>query len=153
MISFDFIILKKVIRVSRETEIRTWFFFFNEKNKNLIESYVFVGVEMDVLGLFIASYLFLDLISQDKVYGWMIIGCISCLGSHGYCENFKSHFPFFFFYHLFILFQIKCICVYIYIYICVCACTWLSSIVPAGLEIVQSFNPRLRFKDPVNLES
>ena len=71
MISFDFIILKKVIRVSREKEIRTWhfFFFFNEKNKNLIESYVFVGVEMDVLGLFIASYLFLDLISQDKVYG------------------------------------------------------------------------------------
>ena len=123
MISFDFIILKKVIRVSRETEIRTWFFFFNEKNKNLIESYVFVGVEMDVLGLFIASYLFLDLISQDKIYGWMIIGCISCLGSHGYCENFNSHFlffyifsvaklSFFFFfffliYHLFILFQIK----------------------------------------------
>ena len=71
MISFDFIILKKVIRVSREKEIRTWlfFFFFNEKNKNLIESYVFVGVEMDVLGLFIASYLFLDLISQDKIYG------------------------------------------------------------------------------------
>ena len=96
MISFDFIILKKVIRVSRETEIRTWFFFFNEKNKNLIESYVFVGVEMDVLGLFIASYLFLDLISQDKIYGWMIIGCISCLGSHGYCENFNSHFLFFY---------------------------------------------------------
>ena len=64
MISFDFIILKKVIRFVREKEIRTWlFFFFNEKNKNLIESYVFVGVEMDVLGLFIASYLFLDLIS------------------------------------------------------------------------------------------
>ena len=78
---------------------------------------------MDVLGFFIASYFFLDLISQDKVYGWIIIGCISCLGSHGYCENFNSHFlffyifsvaklSFFFFlffliYHLFNFFQIK----------------------------------------------
>ena len=119
MISFDFIILKKVIRVSMEKEIRTWFFFFNEKNKNLIESYVFVGVEMDVLGLFIASYLFLDLISQDKD-GWMIIGCISCLGSHGYCENFKSHFPFFFFIiYLFYFKSSAYVCVYIYMCVCV----------------------------------
>ena len=51
---------------------------------------------MDVLGFFIAFYFFLDLISQDKVYGWIIIGCISCLGSHGYCENFNSHFLFFY---------------------------------------------------------
>ena len=28
-----------------------------------------------------------------------------------------------------------------------------SSIVPTGLEIVQIFNPRLRVRDPVNLES
>ena len=60
------------------------------------------------------------LISQDKVYGWIIIGCISCLGSHGYCENFNSHFLFFYIfsvasqtkfffliYHLFMFFQIK----------------------------------------------
>ena len=181
---------------------------------------------MDVLGFFIASYFFLDLISQDKVYGWIIIGCISCLGSHGYCENFNSHFlffyifsvaklSFFFFlfffliYHLFNFFQIKDgfvhmdfgLCAagtqgldfrkntkkkssakklhrtdssptaydwfsilslsYIYMYVCmyVCMllswhiCTWLSSMVPTGLEIVQIFNPRLRFRDLVNLES
>ena len=82
---------------------------------------------------------------------------LSCLGSHGYCE--KSHFPFFLFFIIYLFYFKSSAYVYIYIYIYMCVCArargraWLSSIVPARLEIVQSFNPRLRFKDPVNLES